>query len=120
MKRNFKRAVPEGMERLQKHQHILLNFPKFSNNQQKWCKENISLDFCKVIVEICHNLNNGNLPSNKRIDRELKPYKRRMQTLTTRHMPLGQRKHIIQRGGFLSILLSAIGSALISHLLSKV
>lgn len=82
-------------------------------------KQNMSQDFTKLIVEICQNILNGNLQLDNRSSQILKGYKSKMHSVTNAQKSIDQRKKIIQRGGFVQVLLSAIGSAVISHLLSQ-
>jgi hypothetical protein len=96
-----------------------LNFPNFDSSEKKWVKDNASSDLVKLIIEICANILNGNLPIDKKSNNKLKNYKRKMQTIIDSQIPIDQHKHTIQQGGFLGALLSTVGSSVISHLLSN-
>lgn len=82
-------------------------------------KSNMNQDFLKLIVEICTNISNGNLSLDQKSSDALKSYKKRIHEVANRHTPLASRKKLVQRGGFLPLILSTIGGALLSHLLSK-
>jgi len=96
-----------------------LSYPNFNKQQQHWVKSNISLDFVKLIIEICANILNGNLPLDKKLQDFLRTYKSKLHIITSRQKTISEKKRIIQRGGFIPVLLTAAGSAIIQQLLTK-
>lgn len=107
------------MKRAKKFHTLLNNFKNYTPKQQNLVKNYASDDLIKLIIEVCANINNGNLKINKSQNSKLSKYKRMMYEATGPHNTFGQRKAIVQEGGFLPILLKTVGSLVASHLLSK-
>lgn len=97
----------------------MLKYPKFNSQKKMWIRDNITMDFVKFIIELVSNKINGRFPVDEDMECCLKAYKRKMQAVANNQIALSQRKKIIQQGGFLGTVVSILGSALISHLLSN-
>jgi hypothetical protein len=67
---------------------------------------------CECVLNVC----NGNIPINKRALVRLKPYK---ETLRKISAGKGTRKLLIQKGGFLPLIASAVLPALLGSIVSK-
>lgn len=106
------------MHRVRRYQNILLNYPSFNKQEKQWVKSNMSLDFVKLIIEICVNVLNGNIPLDRKLKKFLEDYKSKLQVISSGQKTISEKKRIIQRGGFLPLLLSTAGSAIIQQLLS--
>lgn len=111
--------VNASLKRIQKYQRLLLNFKNFSKSEKKWVKEEMSDELAKLIIEICHNINEKHLDLDKMSAKKLDYYKSKMLQLTDKQKPLDQRKRLIQQGGFLSKLLSTVGGDVIGNLVSR-
>lgn len=91
--------------RLCQHQKLLLNFPHLNGKQKTFLKKNLNDECVKFITECAINLQNINLDEDAR--GRLKKYKRQIDLISKPHSTLGQRKLIIQRGGFLPVISTA-------------
>lgn len=78
----------------------------------------MSLDFVKLIIEICANILNGNIPLDRKLKKFLEDYKSKLQILISGQKTISEKKRIVQRGGFLPLILSTAGSVIIQQLLS--
>lgn len=83
-------------------------------------KEELSDELAMLIIEICYNINEKQLELDKSSAKKLDYYKSKMLQLADKQKPLDQRKRLIQQGGFLSKLLSTVGSDVIGNLVSRI
>lgn len=107
------------MKRLIKYKHLLSNFQNFTKREKELLRKHMPLDFVKLLIEIAGNYLKGHIPLDKKNEKILKPYKKKLQSLTNCQTSLCKRKKILQRGGFAGLVLGAVASALISHFLSN-
>ncbi len=71
-------------------------------------------DIIKMLTEMTHNTLHGNVPLTRAQWQRLRKYKQMMRTLSSRSVPLHQKRSLLvkhQRGGFLPILLPLVASA---------
>ena len=64
-------------------------------------------DFIHCLVDCCHNLLKGNIQITKQQKKRLEPYKETLRKLT-KPISVNRKQKLIQRGGFLTALLSAV------------
>ena len=64
-------------------------------------------DFIHCLADCCHNLLKSNIHITKHQKKRLEPYKRTLRKLT-KSISVNQKWKVMQRGGFLSALLSAV------------
>ena len=64
-------------------------------------------DFIHCLADCCHNLLKGNIQITKHQKKRLEPYKETLRKLT-KPISVNQKWKLIQRGGFLTALLSVV------------
>ena len=64
-------------------------------------------DFIHCLADCCHNLLKGNIQITKQQKKRLEPYKETLRKLT-KPISVNRKRKLIQRGGFLTTLLSAV------------
>jgi hypothetical protein len=74
----------------------------------------------KFITELCENFKQGIIPIPPENLDLWKKHKKNIDRLTNCETSLCDKKKIVQKGGFISALLPILGSALVTHLLSKI
>ena len=97
------------MERLHRnlhHLHVLSNSkPKLSKALMKTCDD----ELVKCVCECCANVIKGHVPVSNAVKEKLKKHKTTLRFLSDKKVPLSKkRKRLIQKGGFLPLLLPAI------------
>lgn len=80
---------------------------------QKLLIENASRDQIYSICEIFLNILNGNIPLDKEVLKRLSTKKRQLRQLVKRG-PVKEKKYLIQKGGFLQLLIPALITGLAS------
>lgn len=94
-----------------------------TNNKKlrKAILENVSQDFIKTIIEIIFNTINGNTKLLSKDHKLLKRYKKELRLLSTSNGSIqSKRKVLIQKGGFLPVLLSSLLGGFIGKLIDNV
>lgn len=77
-------------------------------------------DFIKTLAEISLNTLNGNIGLDNKTKKKLRPYKRVIRKLAcSKRCNKSKRKLIIQKGGFLPMLIGTILSSVIGALFNK-
>ena len=116
----------KSLNRAVSHRELLSTYPRFSEREKNWVKENLSDDLTKLIIEICINTHNTNAPlnNNNNIDNDAikkfkKTYKKRIADLMNPHFSLDKRKKLIQRGSFLQALLLNFAIPILSQFLAR-
>ena len=69
-------------------------------------------DLIHCISECCVNVLNGRVPLTPKQKSKLSRHKEKLRTLVKRKVSLRKKKEIIQKGGFLGIILPAVASVL--------
>lgn len=78
-------------------------------------------ELIKTICEICLNILNGNIKISKKCKDSLKKYKKNLRKLATSKGNLASKKKIIiQKGGFLPIILGSLLSSAFAKLLENI
>jgi hypothetical protein len=77
-------------------------------------------EFIKAIIEILLNVLKGNVSVSDKIKKQLKKYKRILRALICPKVSLkAKRRVLIQKGGFLNIILPAVIGGVLSYLFEK-
>lgn len=98
-------------DRLKNNIHELCVLNKLNNIQRKHFLEIVHPETIKCICEVCLNVLNGNIPLKDSDKNKLKRYKSILRQLVNRQGKKGReqvknkRKTLIQKGGFLPIIL---------------
>lgn len=107
------------MKRLKKNLHILQTLKNSNKKLRSAIIKNCSDDTIKAILEIAINTLNGNCQLSKHTHIRLKKFKNILRQLVCPKKNLKRkRKIIIQKGGFLPVLIGTILSGVIGKLLS--
>jgi hypothetical protein len=73
----------------------------------------------ETIAEISHNILRGNIKLGAKTKRKIAPYKKVIRKIATNISDKRRRKILIQKGGFLPMLISTILTGLLGKLLEK-
>lgn len=102
---------------LKNNKHMLLVLKSAKPQLRKAILKNAPEELIKALFEICYNLLKGNYPVPPAKRGTLHKYKNPMRIVGSPQKSLKvKRKTLVQKGGFLPVLLSTIGSLLISEL----
>lgn len=108
------------MKRLVENKHILHVLSKSTPKLRKAILKNSDSELIRTICEICLNTLKGNSQISNPYREQLKKYKTTIRKLGTSKLPLTARRNIlIQKGGFLPVLLRSLLSGIIGNLLKK-
>lgn len=101
-------------DRLKKYAGKLKNFRKLSQkNRKKFLKKYLNDgEFLKCICECAKNILNGVVPLSVTQKKSLRQRRNSVRRLASKKTSVKDKKRIIQRGGFLSALISPILSIL--------
>nr|DAC81294.1 TPA_asm: gasderminX [Ladona dragonfly adintovirus] len=101
------------MKRLKRHRTLLRTLIKATPSVRRKIIASGSDDFIKSLCECCLNTLNGNTKIKPSAFAKLKRYKNVLRQLGFGRLSLlKKRKLLIQKGGFLPLLLSSLGSIL--------
>lgn len=108
------------MKRLKINQHILHVLKNSNAKFRKTVLKNCDIDVIKTICEIVINTLNGNNKISDRIHKRLQKHKKILRSLSCPKKTLNtKRKIIIQKGGFLPVLLGTVLSGVIGELINS-
>lgn len=108
------------MKRLKENRHTLHVLKSCNPDVRKSIIKNASPELVKTLCEICINTLNGNAKISNNCKNSLKNYKSPLRQLTSPRIGLKSKKKIlIQKGGFLPVLLGAILSGVIGNLIER-
>lgn len=108
------------MKRLKENKHILHVLKNCNSNVRKSIIKHANPELLKTLCEICMNVLNGNAKISNSCKNNLKNYKSPLRKLTSPRVGLKSKKKIlIQKGGFLPVLLGAILSGVIGNLIER-
>ena len=98
------------MNRLQKHGSILHVLKTAKPSIVRHLIKNGSKDLLNVLCECCYNVIKGNVPLTHFQKKRLHRYKNTLRTLTTnkRKLTLSKKRQLLQKGGFLGVLLGPV------------
>lgn len=108
------------MKRLMENQHTLQVLKNCKPIVRKLIIKHGNSELIKTLCEICINTLNGNVKISPKCKNRLKSYKNSLRKLTAPKVKLQAKKKIlVQRGGFLPVILSTILSGVIGSLIEK-
>lgn len=98
------------MSRRMRQQGPLLEaLSKLTKRQQKQFLKSASDDFIHALGEGSLNILKGNVRLNEKQFRQLKRYKKHLQSLANKRIPIYNRRRIVeQKGGFIGLLASVL------------
>lgn len=105
------------MKRIKRNSHLLTSFHKLNKQQQKSIVQHLDKDQIKFISEICINLLNQNVPLSDELKKKLLPHKCKIRNLACKQKSLKTKKVILQKGGFIPLLLTVLAETAISSIL---
>lgn len=108
------------MKRLTNNKHILHVLKKSNPKLRKAILKNSDKELIETVCEICHNILKGNVPITTKCRSKLKKYKRDIRSLASPNIKLASKRNIVvQKGGFLPIILEALLSSIIGSILNN-
>lgn len=108
------------MKRLKANKHILQVLKNGNPQLRKALLKASSPEVIKTLCEISLNTLNGNNKITKYCKRKLKKYKKELRNLASPKLKLAtKRKILIQKGGFLPVLIGSVLSGLIGQLINQ-
>lgn len=108
------------MKRLRVHKHMLHVLKNCKPCTRKNILINGSEDLIKTLCEVCFNVLNGNAKVSSKCKNRLRKYKKVLRQLVQSGGSLSvKRKILVQRGGFLPVILSAVLSGIVGQLIDK-
>ena len=96
------------MNRLRKNGPTLRLLQKAPAPLQKRILDKASPELIRCLCDCAHNVLQGNVNISRHHKQKLKPHKTKLRKLADRKVALKTKQKIIQKGGFLPILLSAL------------
>lgn len=107
------------MERLRKHAPILNAMHKGSPGMRRSLIDQGPPELVTTIGDCCRNVLNGNVPITANHKRKLRRYRQALHLLSQKRVSVKRKKKILQRGGFIGTLLSAIAAPLLGLILGQ-
>ena len=106
-------------KRLQQNLPLLKHLSKLPERQKKNFIKTADKSVVQSICECCINILNGQIPLNASQRARLKRNKQNLRSLIKSKTAIGKKRKILQKGGFLSAILSA-ALPIVSNLLGSV
>ena len=103
--------------KVRQHFEFLSYLSSIPPRRQKLLIKGADRPLLESLSEICINLLADRLELSKAQIDKLRPYKRQIYQLSQRRHSVAQKKRIVQKGGMLTALLSAVVPALISSII---
>lgn len=109
------------MKRIKENRQLLDLISKCKNSKdRKVFLQKGSDEFIKAIIEIVLNVLKGNVDLTEKIKKKLKKYKRVMRKIICPKVSLKfKRRVLIQKGGFLNVILPALIGGVLSFIFEK-
>lgn len=105
------------MKRIKKHKDYLLLLSKCPQKLRKIILKYGNENLLKAILEIVVNTLKGNVKLSKTTKEKLKKYKKALRQLCCPQLSINSKRQLlIQKGGFLNILLPSIIGGVLSHI----
>ena len=104
---------------VKKHMTILKKLSKSSTRDQRKLLRSSPRELIDALSEITVNVLNGRIRLTPEEIHKLKRYNSRLLRISKKSTPIAEKRRIIQRGGFLSVLLPA-AIAVITSLVSSI
>ena len=107
------------MNRLRKNGPALRLLQKAPTSLQKNILDKASPELIRCICDCAHNILQGNVTLSSHYKKKLSQHKTKLRKLADRKVVLKKKKRLVQTGGFLPLLLSAL-APVISAVLSNI
>lgn len=108
------------MKKLRKCKHLLYVLKSANPNLRKAILKNAPKHVIDALSEICLNTVVGNVKISPKIKAKLSKYRKVLRDLSDKRTTLAKkRKLLVQKGGFLGIILSTLLSGLVGSLLNR-
>jgi hypothetical protein len=105
-------------KRVKRHLEELVSLKKATPKRRKCILENCSPQLVDCLAECASNCLNNGLPLEKAQFAKLKRYKKILRQIASKKVSRKtKKKHLVQKGGFIVPLITAVLSALASNLL---
>lgn len=98
--------------------YMLLMLTKAKPRERNFILQHGGSELMKTLSEIALNTLNGNNPVSGKLKAKLKRYKSQFRSIACQKRSLRSKRNIVQRGGFLPVLIGTVIYGIISHLLS--
>ena len=113
--------MTSNLKLLKENKHILYVLKKADPKLRNAILKHVDDVVIKTINEILFNIINKNHKINKSVLDKIKPYKNTIRKVCSPETSVKQkRKHLIQKGGFLPIIISSVLSGVIGKILENV
>lgn len=113
--------MTSNLKLLKENKHILYVLKKADHKLRNAILKNVDNVVIKTLNEIILNIINRNHKINKNVFEKLRPYKNTLRKVCSSQTSMRQkRKHLIQKGGFLPIIITSILSGVIGKILENV
>ncbi len=100
--------APKQLHNLVQNRDMLAHLAKCSQNSRNKILHNGEKPLIEAICQIVHNVLEGNIPINEKTKHQLSKYRQSLRTLTDKNSLKKKKKILVQNGGFLPLLLSAV------------
>jgi hypothetical protein len=118
MMKKGKRKAPK-LRRIKQNREYLALLANCSPNVRKFFLKHCHTNIIKAILEIVVNTLKGNANIGAKVCTKLKKYKKTLRDLCSSQRSLSAKRSVlVQKGGFLSVLLPALISGVLSHIFS--
>lgn len=109
------------MKRLKDHKHILYVLKNCNPEVRKSILKTASPELIKTLCEMCINTLNGNTKITPGYKKKLKTYKSSLRKLVSPRLGIKSKKKIlIQQGGFLPTLITALLSGVVGKIIENI
>lgn len=95
-------------ELIKRNLPIMKRLRRIGDKKRRQFVRQCDADFLNCISECCENLLKGNVPLTDRQMKTLRSKKQDLRTVAKKSTPLKTKRKIVQKGGFLNLLLPAI------------
>lgn len=113
--------MTSNLKLLKENKHILYVLKKAEPKLRNAILKHVDDVIIKTIYEILFNVINKNHKINRTVFDKIKPYKNTIRKVCSSQTSLKQkRKHLIQKGGFLPVIISSVLSGVIGKILENV
>lgn len=107
----------DALIRVKKFRHILSNYKKLKKKEKNFIKNNMPLDFVKLICEILENVISGRFPVKKSVLEAFQKFKNKIKTLLNNKILLRRKKEVVMQGGNLLATVLGLGADIVAELL---
>lgn len=113
--------MKSNLKLLKENKHILYVLKKAKPKLRNAILKHVDDIVIKTLNEILFNIMNKNHKINKSVFEKIKPYKNTIRKVCSPKTSVSvKRKHLIQKGGFLPVIISSLLSGVIGKILENV